>query len=208
MKNFKHTQEEEARTWLIEDEVIRNDKAQRETIRYPLIKKQMGLSYLDTSKMIVWDIGAGPLGGVSSIINCKEAVRFEPLVDEYKRYYPLINYFDKKGEDLEEQLRLADLIIVTNALDHFEDPEKFLQDLAQYMKPGAYFAHLHAINNAITHPHEAHAHNINPEMFKEYLSDDFECVWYQDFQNDGLTYGWRRQPAFSGLYRKVTGYGK
>lgn len=208
MKNFKHTQEEEARTWLIEDEAIRNDKAQRETIRYPLLKKQMGLSYLDTSKMIVWDIGAGPLGGVSSIINCKEAVRFEPLVDEYKRYYPLINYFDKKGEDLEEQLRLADLIIVTNALDHFEDPEKFLQDLAQYMKPGAYFAHLHAINNAITHPHEAHAHNINPEMFKEYLSDDFECVWYQDFQNDGLTYGWRRQPAFSGLYRKVTGYGK
>ncbi len=204
--DFKHTQEEEAKTWLIEDEEVRNDKASREVIRYPLLKKQMGLNYLDTSKMVVWDIGAGPLGGVSSVINCLKAVRLEPLTDEYSKFYPLNNYKSAKAEDLKEALGLPELIIITNALDHFEDPEGFLADLAKYMKPGAYFAHLHAINNAITHPHDAHAHNVNPEIFKWHLENDFECVWYEDYLNDGLTYGWRKQPAFSGLYRKVTGY--
>lgn len=204
--NFQHTQEEEAKTWLIEDENIRNDKASRETIRYPLLKKQMGLNYLDTSKMIVWDIGAGPLGGVSSIIPSKNTVCLEPLADEYKKFYPCWNYIKAKAENLKEDLKIPDLIIITNALDHFENPEGFLSDLATFMKPGAYIAHLHAINNAITHKHEAHAHNVNPQMFNRYLNEDFECVWYMDFQQDGLTYGWRKQPAFSGLYRKVTGY--
>lgn len=203
---FEDTQHAEAASWLIEDDLVRNDKASREIIRYPLLKKQMGLNYLDTSKMLVWDIGAGPLGGVSSVLNCKKAVRIEPLVNEYKKFYPCINYLPNKAEELKESLAIPDLIIITNALDHFENPERFLQDLVEFMKPGAYFAHVHAINNSITHKHEAHAHNVNPELFREYLSDDFECVWYEDYQNDGLTYSWRKQPAFSGLYRKVTGY--
>lgn len=206
--DFEHTQHAEADSWLIEDETERNDKASREIIRYPLLKKQMGLNNLDTSKMVVFDIGAGPLGGVSSVINAKIISRFEPLTDEYKKYYPLNHYFNVKAESLKEKLAQADLIIITNALDHFDNPEAFLFDLATFMKPGAYFAHLHAINNAISHPHEAHAHNVNPELFKEYLDTDFEQVWGLDYQNDGLTYGWRKQPAFSGLYRKTTGYKK
>lgn len=205
---FEHTQQAEADSWLIEDKAVRNDKASRETARYPLLKKQMGLGVLDTSKMIVFDIGAGPLGGVSTILNCKSAVRIEPLYHEYKKFYPCYNYKDMKAEDLKQQLSTPDLIIITNALDHFDNPGAFMEDLVKYMKPGAYFAHLHAENNAITHKHEAHAHNVNPELFREYLSADFETVWYLDYQNDGLTYGWRKQPAFSGLYRKVTGYNK
>lgn len=205
-KDFAHTQKEEAASWLMDDDAIRQDKAQRETIRYPLLKKQMGLDYLDTSKMVVWDIGGGPLGGVSSILRCAMAQVVEPLTDEYKQYYPCTNYINRKAEDLKEDLATPDLIIITNALDHFEDPEQFLSDLGQYMKPGAYFAHLHAENNAITHKHGAHAHNVNPKLFEQYLSDDFETCWYLDYQHDGLTYSWRKQPAFSGLYRKVTGY--
>lgn len=197
--SFKHTQEEELKSWLPD-----KDKIQREIIRYPLLKKQMGLNSLDTSDMVVFDIGCGPLGGVSSVLNCKVVERIDPLGDEYAKYYPQVNMNPTKAEDLNDALGKADLIIVTNALDHFENPEKFLGDLAKYMKPGAYFAHLHAINNAYTHPHEAHTHNVNPELFKQYLSKDFECVWYLDYQNEGLTYSWRKQPAFSGLYRKST----
>ena len=204
--DFEYTQHAEAESWNIEDPVIRKDKASREVIRYPLLKKQMRLDYLDTSDMVVWDIGGGPLGGVSSILNCKESVVIEPLTDEYKKYYPCSNYLNAKAEDLKEKLSTPDLIIITNALDHFDNPNAFLKDLGTYMKPGAYFAHVHAINNAFSHPHEAHAHNVNPQLFSIYLRADFETVWYQDFMNDGLTYGWRKQPAFSGLYRKVTGY--
>ncbi len=204
-KDFNHTQEVEAKSWLIEDEAKRKEKASKEAIRYPLLKKQMGLNFLDTSEMIVADIGAGPLGGVSSVIHCREVHRFDPLADAYTKYYPLNNYHKVKAEDIAAGFGIFDLIIITNALDHFEKPLQVLENLARYMKYGAYFAHLHAINNAFTHPHEGHAHNVNPEMFREYLDADFECVWYLDYQNDNLTYGWRKQPAFSGLYRKVTG---
>lgn len=206
---FEHTQKAEAESWLIEDEAVREDKASRETIRYPLLKKQMGLNYLDTSKMKVADIGCGPLGGVSTILQSKVVTRIDPLMDEYKKFYPINNGYNLKAEEIvPEFLEDTDLVIITNALDHFANPEFFLQYLALHLKPGGYFAHIHAINNAITHKHEAHAHNVNPEMFKQYLSDNFEQVWGLDYQNDGLVYGWRKQPAFSGLYRKVAGYKK
>lgn len=200
-KSFKDTQAHELESWLPDP-----DKIQREVIRYPLLKKQMGLASLDTSRMEVWDIGCGPLGGVSSVLNCKKVVRVDPLGEDYAKHYPQNNMLSLKAETLLADLRIADLIIITNALDHFESPKQFLNDLRQWMKPGAYFAHLHAINNAYSHPHEAHAHNVNPELFKEFLSADFEQVWGLTYQDDALTYGWRKQPAFSGLYRKVTGY--
>lgn len=208
MNKFDKTQHAEAESWLIEDPVERNDKASRETIRYPLLKKQMGLNHLDTSNMVVADIGCGPLGGVSSVINCKRVVRIDPLMKEYAKFYPQNNGYATKAEDLRDELGEYDLIIITNAMDHFDNPELFLKDLATFMKPGAYFAHLHAINNAVTHPHEAHAHNVNPELFRQFLEENFEQVWGLDYQNDGLVYSWRKQPAFSGLYRKVTGYDK
>jgi len=204
--DFGHILEVEADSWLIEDETRRKDKTLREAIRYPLLKKQMGLNFLDTADMIVADIGAGPLGGVSSVVHCREVHRFDPLADVYRKYYHLNNYHNVKAEDLTDDLGNFDLIIITNALDHCENPRQILGNLARYMKYSAYFAHLHAINNAITHPHEAHVHNVNPEIFRKNLDADFECVWYLDYQNDYLTYGWRKQPAFSGLYRKITGY--
>jgi len=204
---FKDTQKHEAESWLITDEAIRKDKASRETVRYPLIKRQLGLEQLDTSDMVVWDVGCGPLGGVSTILRAREIVRIDPLMDEYKKYYHVENGFPAKAEDMNYNPRQGspDLVIVTNAMDHFDNPDEFLVKITG-LKPGAYFAHLHAINNAYSHPHEAHAHNVNPEMVARYLQKDFELVWELDYKKDGLTYGWRKQPAFSQLWRKVTGY--
>lgn len=201
---FQHTQHAELESWFSHDPKIERDKRIREIVRYPLLKKQMGLDHLDTRWMQVWDIGAGPFGGVSTIIDCARVERFDPLGAEYAKHYPLYNYHSDKAEQI--SLSEPDLIIITNALDHFEHPRTFLGKLGREMKPGSFFSHIHAINNAYTHPHEAHAHNVNPEMFKDFLSKDFELVWYLDYEKDGLTYGWRKQPAFSGLYRKVTGY--
>lgn len=203
-QTYQQTQEEEAATWLIEDPVIRRDKVIREVIRYPLLAKQMGLNALDTSWMTVYDVGAGPLLGVSSVLHCKEAKRFDPLKEEYGTYFDISSYEDTQAEDVD--YGGADLTIVTNAMDHFEDPDKFLDRLVKTMKPGAFFAHFHAINNAISHPHPAHVHNVNPELLHKALYNDYECCWYMDHLHDGLTYGWLRQPAFSGLYRKTTGY--
>lgn len=204
--SFKDTQKEESKTWLIGDPDLFKDKKQRETIRYPLIKKQMGLDYLDTTGMLVFDIGAGPFGGVSSVLKAKTIIRYDPLKNDYAKIADISTYSDIPAEDVDYSD--ANLVISTNAIDHFEDPDAFFLRMVETMDAGAYFAHFHAINNAVSHPHVAHEHNINPEIVNHYLKDDFECVWYLDYQHDGLTYGWRKQEAFCGLYRKVTGYEK
>lgn len=206
--DYKEIQKAELESWIVseEDPIKRREKAQRESIRYPLLRKQMGLDHLDTSWMHVADIGAGPLGGVSSVINCKSRVCIDPLSQQYSRYFDTHNYLAEQAEDLKELLGSYDLIITTNCVDHFENPFEFLSDLAKYMKPGAYYAQGHAINNHITHPHPAHRWGLTPEIVKEYLWKDFELVWNLDFQNDGVVYGWLKQPAMYQLWRKVTGY--
>lgn len=204
--NYRDIQKEESKTWLLEDKKIFEDKKQREIIRYPLLKKQMGLNHLDTSNMVVFDVGAGPFGGVSSVLRCKDIYRFDPLKDDYGTIADVSTYLDLKAEDI--NYSEADLVISTNAIDHFEDPGSFFIQLIGTMKSGAYFAHFHAINNAITHRHKAHVHNINPEKVRQFLQDDFELCWEMNYQDDGLTYAWRKQPAFAQLWRKVTGYNK
>lgn len=208
MKSYQSIQEEESATWLIEDPIKRKEKAQRELIRYPLLLKQMGLNHLDTSNMTVWDIGAGPLQGVSQLLNCKTRLPVDPLKQEYAKYFQVDNYLGVKAEELESKLIEPDLIIVTNALDHFEAPGKFILDLVKYTKPSCYVAMFHAIDNAYSHPHDAHQWNINWEFVWSFLKNDFEVVWYMDYKNDGLTYGWLKQPAFSFLIRRTTGYAK
>lgn len=213
MKKYAEVQKSEAMTWCIEDPVVRAEKFQREIIRYPFMAKQMGLDMLDTSNMIIWDIGGGPLG-LSSILPCKRRVVIDPLADEYGKYFDTTFHVKGQGEELKEQLSLPDLVIVTNALDHFEKPLRFLEDLVKYGKSGMYFAHGHAINNAITHPHEAHEHNINPEVMETYLASDFELCWSYDWKHNGARYGWMQyrgrcgQPAFYQLWRKTTGYAR
>jgi hypothetical protein len=207
---YAQTLKEEAKTWLIEDPLVRAEKIQRETVRYPLLARQMGLHHIDTSNMVVFDIGCGPMGGVSSVIPNKMRALFDPLAHEYKKHFSHVSINAIKGEDLSQLIPQADLVIVTNALDHFESPIKFLYMIKAFMKPGAYFAHLHAINNAITHPHPAHIHNINPQIVDDTLSTDFEKVW--ELKYPEIRYGWVQyqgkvgQPAFSQLWRKTTGY--
>ncbi len=203
---FEITQEVELSTWNIEDPINRAEKAQRETCRYPLLAKQMGLNYIDTKRMKVADIGAGPLLGVSSAIICKEIVRYDPLAKEYSKYFDTSTYKNTKAEDIQQELGDYDLIISSNCIDHFDDPTIFLKDLVRYMKPGAFFAHGHAISNNLTHVHEAHQHGLTPDQFKSIFWDDFELVWNYDYKNDGAVYGWLKQPAFYQLWRKTSGY--
>lgn len=205
MKNYKRIQETEASTWLIRDEDERNEKAQRELIRYKWILKCMNLwgkGSLDTKNMIVADVGCGPLGGVSTLLDCRLALRFDPLMEQYRKYFHIENGSDEQAENIDYSE--FDLIIATNCIDHFESPVLFLHQLNETADYGCYFAHFHAINNAITHPHEAHVHNINQEKISEVLGEKWELVWEMDYNTDGLTYAWRKQPAFAQLFRKIT----
>ena len=206
-QEFKEIQLQEAATWNIEESPEkRKEKERREKARYPMMAKQMGLigryACIDTSDMVIWDIGAGPCGGVSSILPNKKRLCIDPNKEAYSKYYKVSNYSDIQGENLQKELCVPDLIVSTNCIDHFQDPTKFLQDLADSMKYGAFFSHFHAIDNAFNHPHPAHKHNLNEEIVNSILSEKFELVWEMNYKNDGLVYGWLKEPSFTQLFRK------
>lgn len=205
-EEFINIQQEEAKTWNIADPVQRLEKERRERARYPLLAKQMGLigryACIDTSDMVVYDIGAGPCGGVSSILPCSYRRCYDPNKVAYSQFYNMDNYSDEKAEDMKISLRTPDLIISTNCIDHFHDPIQFLQDINKYMKYGAFFAHYHAIDNAYQHVHPAHVHNLNEDTVRGNLTN-FELVWQMNYKDDGLVYGWKKEKSFCQLWRKI-----
>lgn len=206
-QEFENIQKEEAATWNIEDPVKRTEKERREKARYPLMAKQMGLigryACIDTSDMLIWDIGAGPCGGVSSILPHKYRSCIDPNMEAYSKYYNVSHYVSRKAEDIKRDLSIPDLIISTNCIDHFHEPVQFLQDLSDHMKYGAFFAHFHAIDNAYQHPHPAHKFNLNEDMVNTILNNKFELVWQMNYKDDGLVYGWLKEKSFCQLWRKI-----
>lgn len=205
---FHNLQIIENNTWSIPDTIIRKEKERREKVRYPLICKQLGLigryQCLDTSDLVIWDIGAGPCQGISSILPCKSRLCIDPNKEAYSEYYNVQNYDNTKAEDLKQRLSEPDVIIATNCIDHFQDPMEFLEDLNTYMRYGTYFIHHHASDNAIQHKHEAHVFNLNEEMVDVAMSDNFEKVWYMNYKEDGLVYSWLKERAFCAIYRRTT----
>lgn len=204
-EEFKKGQEFEELSWNLEGDRDKiNEKISREKARYPLLIKQMGLkTCINTSNMYIMDIGCGATGGLSTMLPYKKRVAVDPLMKGYGKYNDVTGMIDTKAEDLKEKLNEPDLIITTNCVDHFFQPELFLKDLVKYMKYGAYYAHFHAINNHLTHIHPAHKHSVNEMIYDEIFNKDFEKVWYMNYQEDNLTYGWTKQPSFLALYRRI-----
>lgn len=199
----------EAETWILKDDKKREEKIQREIARYPFMAKLMGLNFIDTSVMDVLDIGGGPIG-LSSIIPHRRRIIIDPLTKEYKKFYPCLNHIEGVGEAIPLEAGSIDLVIMTNALDHTKNPIQVLEEIKRVLRPGFFFAHYHAIENSITHRHPAHEHSLNPEWLHTLLDSEFETVW--ELKYPEVRYGWHLykgkvgQPAFCGLYRKVTGY--
>lgn len=203
--DWQHLQEEEAKTWLLEDPKEFQIKVTRELARYPRMAHQMGLNIIDTTNMVVVDVGGGPVG-LAHYIPAKKRIILEPLTPQYKTMFPCTQHLEGSGEDMPFEDNSIDLVIITNALDHCQDPTKVLEETTRVLKPySGFFAHYHAIDNAFHNPHPAHSININPSWLHEYLDDKYEAVWeleYPDVRYSFPVYNEKiGEPAFTGLYR-------
>lgn len=207
IEEWKHLQEEEASTWLLKDPEEFKNKANRETARYPLMIKQMGLNNIHTVDMTVLDIGGGPVG-LSHYLPAKRRIILDPLTDEYKKMYPCSAHIKGEGESIPFEDASIDLVIITNALDHCENPIKVLEEATRVLKPYSGYLAIHsAINNAITNPHPAHAININPAWLHEFTDDKYETIWELEYPEVRYSFqmfnGKIGQPAFTFLGRKA-----
>lgn len=205
-------QQEELKTWNIEDETKRQLKLERERVRYPKMFNDLGLNLLDLTKKICVDIGAGPKGLLADI-NCKYKIALDPLMDSYKDKFKMVDYDEhicSRAEEIPLEDNTADLVVCTNALDHTEIPEQVISEVRRILKPSGYFAVIFCINLALVHPHPAHKNNINENKFHNWVDGDFETINEKSFRKDGYRYGWVKyegkcgQPAFVWLGRITT----
>lgn len=210
MGSYEDTLTAEAGTWVIDDPKVQTDKLRRERIRHYRLVHDLLLDKLGTHDMDLLEVGGGPLP-VSDLIRFRSRVVVDPLSKEYRRVAPCPHHVAMKIEELELRSQF-DLAISTNALDHVENPQVAVEKIRDALRPGGFFAVMCAENNAITHPHPCHVHNLTAELIHQWLDLDFETVRELTFRDHGYRYGWvefegrRGQPAFALLLRKCTGY--
>lgn len=207
---YEATLEAEVATWCIEDDAVRREKIQREQIRHPKLIRDLLLDHLDTSDMDVLEVGGGPTP-LSDLLPFGRRDVVDPLSDDYGRYFPCRDHIAMKAEEMTFE-GIFDLAISTNALDHCECPNLALLRMSDALKAGGFLAIMCAENNALTHPHPAHVHNLTAAWAHELLDHIYETVWELTYRQHGYRYGWvefngkRGQPAFALLMRKCVGY--
>lgn len=213
MSKWEDAQKAESESWLIPDEVLRLEKLERELIRYPRIREEIGLNLIDTSNKFILEIGGGPVGVIADIPARKKVV-LEPLTPEFSEFYECPYHLKGIGENIPFVDGEVDVVVITNALDHCSDPEKVLSEVLRVLRPGGFLAIHNCINLASIHKHEGHRLNLDEDWFHNIIDSSFETVKESTFRKNGLRYGHilykgkRGQPAFAGLYRKCIGYEK
>ena len=160
--------------------------------------------------MRILEVGGGPLP-LSDLLDFAERVVVDPLSDDYRKIAPCPDHVTMFAEDMTFVAEF-DLAIATNSLDHTRTPEKVLDRMVTALQPGGWLAVAGAENNALTHPHPAHIHNLTGRWVRRRVERDFEIVVDRSFEREGYRYGWvpwqgkRGQPAFALLLRKCSGY--
>lgn len=187
------------------------EKIERETARYPKIRRDIGLDLINLRNKFVVEVGGGPVGVIADI-RCARKEIVEPLTETYKEYWPCPYHVPGVGEALPYGNGEVDVVVITNALDHCQRPEIVLWEVKRVLRPGGWLALENCTNLAAIHPHEGHRFNLDEDWLHGIIDSDFETVQEMNFKKDEYRYGWVKyegiigQPAFCGLYRKVTGY--
>jgi len=105
---------------------------------------------------VVVDIGCGPVG-IISVVEAREKVGIDPLMDEYKKIFdmePDVKYINAKGEEIPFPDNYADVVFCVNVLNHVQDPDKVLSEIARILKPeGKLYFDVHDNALSVGHPH-------------------------------------------------------
>ena len=208
---WRNAQVAELASWAIADEKKRIEKIEREVVRYPRMRKEMGLDLIDLTTKRVLEIGGGPVGVIASI-PCLYKVVVEPLTNDYRKFWPCPYHISGVGEELPFKNGTFDVVVITNALDHCNDPARVLKESLRVLRPGGYLAIYNCLWLKYIHKGDYHQISLDEDFFHNHLSDDFEIVHELSWSKDRLRYGWVKyegkvgQPAIALLARKVTGY--
>lgn len=150
------------------------------------------------------DVGCGPSPILEQIEGNFLGIGVDPLIPEYAKYHNIWAW--QKTLPLvctAESIRLPSVtvhhVICTNSLDHFQDPRQALAEMIRILRPGGTLWLSFCIENASKgHPHPAHKIDLTPQDVMEWTTNVLECE-----RGEIIEYGWRKQPAWLGIYRKL-----
>jgi SAM-dependent methyltransferase len=90
----------------------------------------------------VLDIGCGPRGSLEWLHDADECVGLDPLADEYRELgakYHRMKYVKGVSEEIPFPDEYFDIVTSFNSLDHVDNLEQTLKEIARVCKPGAIF---------------------------------------------------------------------
>jgi len=157
------------RLWRIKQTVKHSPKGYKRLLRLHnqiMLTRFFGLDPQGFGGLTAVEFGGG-LHGILPLINARRRINVDPLVEPGVRHGVL--NIRAKGEECPLSTDLADVVFCRNVLNHVEDPNRFLRQIARVLKPtGRLYLSLHLEPRGLLHPHA-----FTPEGVREAVSAHF-----------------------------------
>lgn len=135
INNWEKAQKKEMRSWLNTD---MTSSCLLENWKNRLNDFKLIIDKINPESSIL-DIGSGPISVLHCFPKCKKMVALDSLNDEFEKKYQRIDYIDyinSKAEKIDFPDKSFDFITCINALDHMDNYNNSLCEIARCLKPG------------------------------------------------------------------------
>jgi SAM-dependent methyltransferase len=166
---------------ILDDWKTKKDKDQSLN-RYQIYLKRLTP---DTKDKVVIEIGCGAFGGVLSLIDAKEKIAIDPLINKYKE----IGVWSYDGKYLVEDGKrvplpdnYADVVFSLNTLDHCFKPENSARVASEYKRllktGGRLYIHVHLRTGDQLNVY--HLYGVEEKELNEWFGDMKKIMWEID----------------------------
>jgi SAM-dependent methyltransferase len=125
---------------------------------------------------LVLDVGCGTGGNAAALTPHYRVIGIDPIaeaIESAKERFPDAEFLcGYAPEDIPEQMREADVVLLMDVLEHIEDDFLFTSKLLSAMKPGA-----HLVLMAPADPNLWGAHDKGFEHYRRYTLERLRLLW-------------------------------
>lgn len=128
----------------------------------------------DYSDKVIVDIGCGPRGSLEWADMAARRIGIDPLAGKYLKLganQHQMEYICAPSENIPLADAECDAVFSFNSLDHVENVEQTVAEIARITRPGGYFLLLVEVNHP---PTDCEPHELSPEKLIKLLTPTFD----------------------------------
>lgn len=151
-----------------------------------------GLDASHYENQVILDIGCGPRGSLAWATMASRRIGLDPLVEKYLELgisHHNMEYIAVPSEKIPLGNGQCDSVFSFNSLDHVDDVDRTLSEIARVTRPDGMFLLLVEINHP---PTACEPHQLEPGKLVEALKPEFDCEELQVYKLTG-----------SGIYQSI-----